>query len=143
VIRSIFGIIFHIVAGLTINNICVTSFMNIGAGKVDMMVGYSIPTIVFLLLGVFLYRRNNWKTAVGITLLSGTALSLFTMSFIIAAQLRPDTLGIVKTDAFSIFNDYFSGFLTMGIAAALGIFLFLRGKLANKTNTANAKSGGE
>lgn len=133
-IRNFFGITFYIFAGFFVYMICLLAFISAPeldehTGKLMMLTAFSVPLIIFLFLGMLLYRGNNWKITTGTTLLSGTGLNLFVVITFICIQLTPELSKRDDIGSLLSFNDYLTGFITTSLVALLGAALFYRGRV--------------
>ena len=133
-IRNFFGIVFYIFAGFFIYMICLLSFismpeLNEHAGKFMLLTGFSVPLIIFLILGMLLYRGSNWKIATGTTLLSGVSFNLLIVITFICIYLTPEFSKVTDLDTSLIFNDYLTGSITMSLMAFLGVALLYLGRI--------------
>ncbi|MCP3942849.1 MAG: hypothetical protein GY710_15370 [Desulfobacteraceae bacterium] len=85
--------------------------------------GFSLPAIIFLIIGAAISRFQNWKSSMGIVLLSGVAFNLFVIIVFICILLTPEVDKLFPDNNLASFDDYFSGCSVMLVLAVLGGFL--------------------
>ena len=67
-VRKIISLIFYSLGGFFIYGICIIAFTNIpkvGAFKFAIIGGFSILTLIFMVIGSAIYRFQNWKFSIG------------------------------------------------------------------------------
>jgi hypothetical protein len=127
-VRKIISVIFYILGGFFVYMVCFLAFINIpqvGAFKFAIIGGFSIPALIFLVIGAAIYRFQNWKSSIGTVLLSATSFTLLAVITYICILITPgiDEMFPDYKCAVGMFNDYFSGFFVMLAIAGLGGFL--------------------
>ena len=97
------------------------------------MGGFSIPLIVFHLIGLAFYRGYNWKISTGITLFVGSTWNIFVVMIISSIKYFPAIVEVMGTtkDLDSL-SDYLSGFTVFAIFMGLEAALYVLGKSTNK-----------
>ncbi|MDD4275271.1 MAG: hypothetical protein PHG14_16290 [Desulfobacter postgatei] len=148
--RNIISAFFYIIGGFFVYMICLLSFISIpkvGLFKFAIVAGFSIPALIFLFTGAALRHFQNWKSSVGIALLSGVSFNLLVIITFICILLTPELKTFDSSNSLSYFSDYVSGFGLMLVLAGLGGFLLKKSKIkiAEQGNTADrgplARSG--
>jgi len=129
--RKIISVFFYIIGGFFISAVCLLSFIKIpegGSFKFAVVGGFSIPALIFLILGAAVRRFQNWKFSIGIALLSGVGSSLLVVINFICILLTPEFDKLSPANSLSCFSDYYSGFIVMSVLAGIGGFLLKIGK---------------
>jgi hypothetical protein len=124
--RKIISIFFYILGGFFIYMVCLLAFTNIpqvGTFKFAIMGGFSIPALIFLVIGASICRFQCWKSSIGIVLLSGVGFNLLVVISFICFLLTPEFNKFFPDNKLVYFNDYLSGFSIMSVLAGLGVFL--------------------
>jgi hypothetical protein len=130
-VRKIISVFFYILGGFFVYMVCLLAFINIpevGAFKFLIMGGFSIPALIFLVIGAAICRFQNWKSSLGIVLLSGVGFNLLVVITFICIRLTPEINELFPDNKLGFFNDYFSGFSVMLVLAGLGGFLLRTSK---------------
>jgi hypothetical protein len=127
-VRKIISGIFYSLGGFFIYMICIIAFINfpkVGAFKFAIIGGFSVPALIFLVIGAAIHRFQNWKSSIGTVLLSATGFTLLAIISFICMLITPEIEEIYPHSKFALgmFNDYFSGFFVMLALAGLGGFL--------------------
>jgi hypothetical protein len=133
-VRRIISAFFYILGGFFVYTVCLIAFTSIpkvGAFKFAIMGGFSIPALIFMVIGAAVCRFQNWKSSMGIALLSGVGLNLLVVFSFICILLTPELDKYFPQNSIASFNDYLSGFSVMAILAGLGFILL---KANNKDN---------
>ncbi len=128
---KIISILFYILGGFFVYMVCLLAFTNIpqvGAFKFAIMGGFSIPALIFLVIGAAICRFQNWKSSIGIALLSGVGFNLLVVITFICLLLTPEFEEFFPDNQLASFNDYFSGFSVMLILAGLGGIMLITKK---------------
>jgi hypothetical protein len=141
-VRKIISIFFYILGGFFIYMVCLLAFANIpqvGTFKFAIIGGFSIPALIFFVIGAAICRFQNWKSSIGIALLSGIGFNLLVVITFICLLLTPEFEKFFPDNKLAFFNDYFSGFIVMLVLAGLGGFLLKISKtrIAEQDNTAD------
>jgi hypothetical protein len=101
----------------------------VDAFKFIIMGGFCIPALVFLVIGAAISRFQNWKSSIGIVLLSGVSLNLLVIITFICFLLTPELEKYFpENNPASLHNDYLSGFFVTFILAGIGFYLLKRNK---------------
>ena len=130
-LRKILSILFYIIGGFFVYMVCLLAFTNlteVGTEKFLIIGGFSLPALLFLFIGAAIYRFKNWKSSVGITLLSGVCLNLLVVITFICLLFTPEMNEFFPENQLQTFNDYLSGAILTVIMASLGIFLIKKSK---------------
>ena len=133
-VRKIISIFFYILGGFFVYMVCLLGFINISeveAFKLAIMGGFSIPALIFLIIGAAICRFQNWKSSIGTALLSGVGVNLLVVITFICFLLTPEFEEFFPDNKLAFFNDYFSGFSVMLILAVLAGFLLKTNKQKN------------
>lgn len=130
-IRKTISIFFYILGGFFVYTVCLLAFTNvpkIGAFKFVIIGGFSIPALIFLVIGAAACRFQNWRASIGIALLSGVGFNLLVVITFICLLLTPEFEAFFPGNRLAFFNDYFSGFSVMLILAGLGGSMLITNK---------------
>jgi hypothetical protein len=122
-IRKVISIFSYILGGFFVYLVCLLAFINlpeVGAYKFAIMGGFSVPALVFLIIGAAICSFKNWKSSIGIALLSSVGFNLLVVISFICFLLTPEFEEFFPNNKTASFNDYFSGFSVMIILAGLG-----------------------
>ncbi len=130
-IRKIISIFFYFLGGFFVYGVCLLSFINLP--DVDkfkfVIVGvFAIPALIFMIIGAAISHFQNWKSSIGIVLLSGVGFNLIVVITFICILLTPEIYKYFPNNNLASFNDYFSGFSVMLVLAGLGGFLLKMSK---------------
>jgi len=123
--------------------ICLLSFTSIpeiGAFKFIVMGGFSIPAVIFFLIGAAVCHFENWKSVFGVVLLSGTGFNLLVIITFICLQLSADYREYFPDNKLMYFSDYLSGVISMIVLAGTGVALIKvdKQKMSNKALNSDA-----
>ena len=143
-LRKIISLFFYILGGFFVYGICILSFISIpeiGSFKFAIMVGFSIPALIFIVIGAAIRRFQTWQSSIGIVLLSIVGFNLIGIITFISILLTPEFDKFFPDNKLASFNDYLSGFSVMLVLAGLGGFLFKKGKrkIAEQANQHDAE----
>lgn len=141
-IRNGVGILFFVVSGFFVYMVGLLAFFDlpdVGTKKFMIMGGFSIPLIIFHLIGLAFYRGANWKTSTGITLFVGGAFNILVVISMLSIKGSPEIAEVMDTSSLNAFNDYVSGFVVMAIFLGVGTILYLLGRPANKSSNSDAE----
>jgi len=134
-VRKTISVFFLVLGGFFVYTVSILAFTNIpdvGAFKFAIIGGFSIPALISLVIGAAICRFQNWKSSIGIVLLSVVGFNLLGIITAICILLTPEFFEYFPSNPFASFNDYLSGLLVMLFFSVLGIFLLKtnRGKIA-------------
>ena len=88
---------------------------------------FSIPAVVFLLLGAFFKGFSHTRRDTGIVLLNASALSALAMLSFFCALASPDIAGYFSAGTFRFFSDTVSGIVCLSLYVLIGFgLLFIR-----------------
>jgi hypothetical protein len=130
-VRKIISTFFFILGGFFVYAVCLLAFINIpevGVFKFAIIGGFSIPALIFLVIGAAICRFQNWKSSIGTAILSGVGFNLLVVITFICFLLTPEFKKSFPDNKIASFNDYFSGFSVMLILAGLGGFMLKTNK---------------
>ena len=134
--RNFLSVALHVIAGFFFYTTCVLSFINdtaIVTSKWWIVLGFTIPAIIALCVGLALKKFESWKRTTGIVLLSSSAVMVFVI-FTFACMLATEELRLMfKQETINFFSDYLSGAVYISGLALLG-FLFLKSENATTQN---------
>lgn len=124
-VRRIISLFFFVLGGFFVYTVSILAFINIadvGAFKFAIMGGFSIPALIFLLIGAAICRFQNWKYSIGIVLLSVAGFNLFGIITFICILLTPGVFEYFPSNPnpFASFDDYLSGLSVLLFFAGLG-----------------------
>ncbi len=142
-IRNGMGIFFFIVSGLFVYMIGFLAFLDlsdVGSKKFMIMRGFSIPLVIFHLIGLAFYRGSNWKIPTGITLFIGGAFNILVFIVMFSIKSSPEMAEVMDTSSLYAFSDYLSGFTVMAIFMGVGAALYLLEKSASKSRQSDASA---
>ena len=129
--RKIISIVFYILGGFFVYMVCLLAFINIpeaGPFKFAIMGGFSVPAVISLILGAVACPFKNWKSPVGIAVLSGVGFNLLVVFTFVCILLTPEFEEYFPRNSLAAFNDYFSGTAAMLVLAGVGGVLLITGK---------------
>ncbi len=130
-VRKITSVFFYIAAGFFVYVVCLLAFTNIprvGSFKFAIMGGFSVPALLFSIMGAAICRFQNWKSSIGIVLLSGVGFNLMIVITFICILITPEFDKYFPKNNIAYFNDYLSGFSVMFIFAGVGFLLLKQNK---------------
>lgn len=125
-IRKVISVLFYVLGGFFIYMCCLLAFMNlpqVGAAKFYIIGGFSVPTVIFLFIGAAINRFQDWKSSIGITILSSVGFTLFGIITFICLLLSPELEEFFPNYNLSGFDGYLSGGTIMFLLACLGWLL--------------------
>jgi hypothetical protein len=117
------SICFYVLGGFFVYMVCLLAFTNIPQGwalKFTIMIGFSVPALIFLFIGAATCHFQNWKSSIGIALLSGVGFNLLLVITFICLLLTPEFAQFFPDNKLALFNDYFSGASVMLVLSGLG-----------------------
>jgi hypothetical protein len=130
-VRKTISIFFFILGGFFVYTVSILAFTNIsevGAFKFAIMGGFSILALIILVIGAAICRFENWKSSIGIVLLSVVGFNLLGIITVICILLTPEFFKYFPSNPFSFFDDYLSGLFVMSFFAGLGGLLIKTNK---------------
>jgi hypothetical protein len=89
---------------------------------------FSVPALLFMVLGAFVYRGYNWKSSAGVVLVSAAGFSLVCVVTFAGIALSPEVQETFPDMPLFPFNDYVSGSAAIIMQACLGVFLLKAGR---------------
>ena len=131
--RKTISIFIFILGGFfayTVNILAFTNIPEMGAFKFAIMGGFSIPALIFLFIGATICHFQNWKSSIGIVLLSVVGFNLLGIVTVLCILLTPEFFEYFPSNPFSFFDDYLSGLFVMLLFAGLGGLLIKTNKIA-------------
>lgn len=124
--RKVAAILFHILAGFFVYMVSLLAFLDQSAlAKWAMMVGFSLPVLLFLFLGLTMNRFHRWRRDVGVVLLSGTGFTFFLVFTFVCLLTSEEFKTSMPPESLSVFSSYLFGSIFLLGVAALGV-AFLR-----------------
>jgi hypothetical protein len=91
--------------------------------KAVIIASFSIPAVVFLLLGAFFRVFSNTRRDTGIVLLSASALSALAMLSFFCSWASPDIARYFFAGTFRFFSDTVSGIVCLSLYVLIGFAL--------------------
>jgi hypothetical protein len=139
--RNVFGILSFIVSGLFVCTVCIIGFVDVpeSGSEIIWIIGlFSIPLIVFHLIGIALYRGTNWKISTGITFFVGASLNILGIISFFSMYSSPDFLETMKTmnpgvSTSNPFKISIGGLTLTALFAGSGAALLYNGKLTGQS----------
>ncbi len=131
IVRKIVGIFFLFIGGFfsyMVSLLAFSSFPEVGVFKFAIIGGFSIPALIFLILGSGTCGFQNWRSHIGIVLVSVTGLNLLIIINFICIFFTPELSEFFPSNPIAYFNDYLSGFFVMIFLAVSGGFLMITRK---------------
>lgn len=141
-VRNFFGIVFLVLSGFLVYNVGFLAFLDVpdvGSKKFLVVGGFCIPLILSHLIGLALYRGDNWKTATGVTFLTGSALNAFIILMVFVIRESSEIAAVIDTGTLDDFNDYVSGFGVMAFFIGSGFAFYRAGRSVDKTGESVGK----
>ena len=92
-VRKIISMFCYILGGFFIYMVCLLAFVNmpqVGAFKFAIVGGFSIPALIFMVIGAAICRFQNWKSSIGIALFSGVGFNTLCVITFICMLLTPE-----------------------------------------------------
>ena len=122
--RNFFGIVLYIFAGFFVYGVSLMSFVNQSfEGKWVIIVGFSLPALFFLSMGLTVNRFQKWKRDIGVVLLSGSGVTIFVVFTFVCLLMTDEFKEMMKPDTLDFFSGYTSGIIFILSVATLGIAL--------------------
>ncbi|MDR2637422.1 MAG: hypothetical protein LBB55_03710 [Zoogloeaceae bacterium] len=123
--RTLAGILFRMIAGFFFYLVSVLAFISglSTSEKLGILIGFSVPAVVALLVALVLTRFADWKRDTGSVLLGASGFSVF-MIFSFACLFMDENFPKMMPAArFDYWTDYWTGCGVMAGLAALGWIL--------------------
>lgn len=129
-ISKITSIIFYVIAGFFLYGSCLISFFGKSPYfmKIAIMLGFSIPGLIALLIGLAIRRFRTWKRDTGIVILTSAGLTLMLAFTMFCVLLSPDFEEFFPNYKIDFFNDYLTGFSCIALLILIGILLITKSK---------------
>ena len=140
-VRNVFGIIALVISGFFFYNVNLLAFLNQSVWPIKTVVVavFSIPAIVFLLIGAFCDGFHKFWRDLGIVLLSAAAMSALVILSFICILTSPDIAKSLPPDFTKMFSAVFSGFTCLAFYAFAGLALVLTSQ--GRRKAAESKRG--
>ncbi|WP_417760348.1 hypothetical protein [Shewanella sp.] len=133
--RNVFGVLFFIAAGFLVYMLGLFAFISmpeVGNVKWILLSLCCIPLVIFHLLGLALFRKANWQTSTGITLLSGVGMTLMVVVSVASMRSSPEVMMMENAYALELMSDYVAGSVVSTLLACLGGLLLFIGNTTKK-----------
>lgn len=138
--RKVLGTIFYIVSGFFVYMVCLLAFIQQPAmEKWVMIVMFTIPAIIFQVVGSAMNRFSNWRRHTGIVLLSGAGVSTFVILTFVSLLMTDEFKQMMQPDTLDLFGAYVSGGVFTLCIVAAGIILLKSNKA--KIHESSASDG--
>lgn len=123
--RRVLSVISNIIAGFFVYMSGLLSFMSAPSphGKLGMVLGFSAPAAVFLMIGIALGRFQTWRTSMAAVLLGGLLPVILVIWLFIAVLQSPEVRQYYPQLRTDMFGDYVFGLLWNFPLAVIGIAL--------------------
>ena len=124
---------FLVISGFFVYMIGLLAFLDLDntGSKKFMIMGLSVPFIIFHLIGLVIYKGASWKKATGITLFIGAALNIFVVITTLSLKGSTEITEVTGISGLDAFSDYILGFTVMAVFMGLGTALYLRDEPTN------------
>lgn len=132
--RSVFSIILFVIAGFFFYMVGLLGFVSEPSAyaKWGIMVGFSLPAIAALCIGLVLRRFRRWKRDAGIVLVSAMGLTTFIVVTFIFMLMTEEFRAMMGPDTVAYFRDYIAGGAVIVTMAVVGIILLWQGTRRSK-----------
>ena len=128
--RKVAAILFHILAGFFVYMVSLLAFFNQPAlAKWAMIVGFSLPVLLFLCLGLAMNRFHRWRRDVGVVLVSGAGLTLFLVFTFVCLLSTEEFKASMPPESLDMFSAYWSGSIFLLTLTAGGVILLRTDKV--------------
>lgn len=132
--RKAFSVVLEVIAGFLFYSACMAAFAS-GlpiAGRLAILLAFSIPFVGAMLCGLALTRFEHWKRDAGVVVASASALTLFVFIMVASMFATREFKEIAAPDTIQFLKDYhyIAGSIVMVALASLGLILALFDKVA-------------
>ncbi len=132
--RKAFSVVLEVIAGFLFYAACLTVFAS-GlpiAGRLAILLAFSIPFVGAMLCGLALTRFEHWKRDAGVVVASASALALFVIIMVASMFATKEFKDVVTPDTIQFLKDYhyMAGSIVMVALASLGLILALFDEVA-------------
>jgi len=112
--RKVSSIIFKVIAGFFFYGASLLAFVSepqtgVTGVKLTILIGFSIPAVVALCVGLALTRFRNWKRDTGIVLLSASGTTASVVLTFVCMLMTEEFRAMMKPDTLTLFSDYLTG----------------------------------
>ncbi|WP_018247527.1 hypothetical protein [Orenia marismortui] len=130
-LRKIFGIAFYIMAGFFLYSVELLAFLNepMYPIKLILLGVLGVLTVVFTVIAILIYRSGKWRKNLGILLVSASGFCVFVIFSFFCFLLTPEFRESIPDGQLTLFSNYGSGFLFVGVIILVGVMLI---KIDNK-----------
>lgn len=120
--RQVLSIVCYCVAGFFVYTAGLLAFVSglSPLAKWALVVGFSVPGLLSMLVGLAIGRFRSWWRKIGIVLLAGTAVNALVASTLICVSLSEEYRCMFPRNELAYFSDYLTGFVFMLVVAAVG-----------------------
>ncbi|MRW89055.1 hypothetical protein GJ699_03565 [Duganella sp. FT80W] len=127
--RKAAGVVFMVLAGFVFSIVTLCAFFGgiPPAGKVAMMVGFTVVALVPHAIGLALAGFRQWKRYTGIVLLSVAGYTAFVAFSFACMYFSDDVRRLFPPETTMIFGSIPTGLIVLTISAALGWLLLKEG----------------
>lgn len=134
-VRNVISVILFVAAGLFFYVVGLLSFVSEpSAGvKLGVILGFSLPAIVALFIGLALRKFQRWKRDTGVVLLSATGLSSFIVVSFVFMVMTEEFREMMGPETVAFFRDYVTGGAVLVGMAFLGTILLWQGTRKSET----------
>lgn len=134
--RKVSSIILKVIAGFFFYMVSLLAFVNEPptGGKLGILIGFSVPALVAMVIGLALSHFQNWRRDVGIVLLSATGFTAFLIFTFACFLMTEEVQNMIRPDTLTFFSDYLTGCVVIVGLAILGWVLM-------RTNKKGAEQG--
>ena len=131
-IRKVFSIICHVIAGFFVYLLCLIAFFKSpsAGAKLGIMGGCILAALVPLAVGLIASGGWKWQRDIGIVLVSGSGFTALLCLIMLCLSLDPGFKEFFPNAELDAFKDYTVGLICIGTCAASGIVL-IRASIRN------------
>lgn len=127
--RKVLGIVLYVFAGFFVYMVSLLSFVEETATeKLIMLLVFSVPVIVFIVVGLVVNRFNNWKKHTGIVLLSGAGVTAFVILTFVSYMMNDEFRKMMDAESLELFSAYVFGAVFTLSTVFIGIMLIRMNK---------------
>jgi fucose 4-O-acetylase-like acetyltransferase len=133
-IRKVFSIIMLIVAGFFFYIVGLLGFIAepSTSAKLGVMLGFALPSVVALFIGLALRKFRRWKRDAGVVLVSAAGLGSFIVVSFVFMLMSEEYRRMMGPDTIAYFRDYVTGGAILLVMAVLGTVLLWQGRIKSE-----------
>lgn len=124
--RNLFSVLLNIIAGFFFYMVSLLSFIDepaMASGKWWVVLGFTIPALLFLCGGLALKGFRNWQRSTAIILLSSSGVTAFIVIMFASLLMSDEFRVMMEPGTLNFFSAYFSGGFVIVFMAVLGVLM--------------------